>query len=348
MNIKMSIKNMLRPILLPFVKKIYEFILVAAPGVAPLEPELQPPYYPNLKKDALLDYLKSNPDAEEKLYCGLDEDSVKMLRRTIALIQVLPAKPIPDDLESILYVNQEKLLTDYDKYHMANYDRALSGYQIKYPFLAGHPATDFYYKYGLIFLPERVKEYIKDNVFIDAGAYDGITCVMMTEFAPSKIYSFEPSPTLVKEFRKNLLLSNVSTEQYDLVQMGLGDNKRGIFIHDPASGGTSIYSYGETNVRVITLDEFVTCNNVSRVKWIKADIEGAAVEMIQGAYKVISRDHPILTLGVYHTPEELFEIKPLIESWNLGYKFMFRRTTTVLKYMPYEEITLIAWPETFS
>gem|GEM_PF-6245178 len=33
------------------------------------------------------------------------------------------------------------------------------------------------------------------------------------------------------------------------------------------------------------------------------------------------RDKPILIVSIYHHAEQFFGIKPLLESWNLGYKF---------------------------
>jgi hypothetical protein len=64
----------------------------------------------------------------------------------------------------------------------------------------------------------------------------------------------------------------------------------------------------------------------SKVSVIKLDIEGMELATIQGAKKTIVRDKPILLISIYHTPEDFFEIRPLIESWNLGYYFMVRET----------------------
>jgi hypothetical protein len=36
-----------------------------------------------------------------------------------------------------------------------------------------------------------------------------------------------------------------------------------------------------------------------------------------GAEKTIKKDKPILLISVYHTGKDFFEIKPLLESWNL-------------------------------
>ena len=54
---------------------------------------------------------------------------------------------------------------------------------------------------------------------------------------------------------------------------------------------------------------------------IKTDIEGAEPDFLAGAKKTICGQKPILLIGICHTAHDFFEIKPLIESWNLGYRF---------------------------
>ena len=34
---------------------------------------------------------------------------------------------------------------------------------------------------------------------------------------------------------------------------------------------------------------------------------------------------PILPISIYHTAHDFFEIKPLIESWGLGYRFSIHK-----------------------
>ena len=54
---------------------------------------------------------------------------------------------------------------------------------------------------------------------------------------------------------------------------------------------------------------------------IKVDLEGAEQRFLKGAEKTIKAQKPLLLISIYHTPSDFFDIKPLIESWNLGYEF---------------------------
>jgi hypothetical protein len=46
---------------------------------------------------------------------------------------------------------------------------------------------------------------------------------------------------------------------------------------------------------------------------------------LAGAINTIKKQKPVLLLSIYHNANDFFEIKPLIESWNLGYKFKIRK-----------------------
>ena len=58
---------------------------------------------------------------------------------------------------------------------------------------------------------------------------------------------------------------------------------------------------------------------------IKLDVEGAELETIEGALETIRACRPVLLISVYHTPQDFFEIKPLLESLGLGYRFLVRK-----------------------
>jgi FkbM family methyltransferase len=73
-------------------------------------------------------------------------------------------------------------------------------------------------------------------------------------------------------------------------------------------------------VKIITLDDFVAENNLE-VGMIKADIEGFEQHMLRGAEKTIISQKPVLRICIYHNVSDFLDIKPMIEAWDLGYKF---------------------------
>jgi len=64
--------------------------------------------------------------------------------------------------------------------------------------------------------------------------------------------------------------------------------------------------------------------------------------VVKGAEKIIKRDKPLITVGIYHHPEEFFEIAPLLHEWVPEYKFLVRRCQCN-PGITYSGITLIAY-----
>ena len=57
-------------------------------------------------------------------------------------------------------------------------------------------------------------------------------------------------------------------------------------------------------VNVTTIDEFVKSNNIEKVDFIKADIEGAERDMLRGATEVLKKFAPKLAICIYHLPDD--------------------------------------------
>ena len=93
-------------------------------------------------------------------------------------------------------------------------------------------------------------------------------------------------------------------------------------VHD--SGSTILESNREgmqkEEIKIITIDKYVKNNNLN-IGLIKTDVEGFEPQLLEGAKETICTQKPVLLISIYHNMHDMFEIKPMIESWNLGYKF---------------------------
>jgi FkbM family methyltransferase len=195
------------------------------------------------------------------------------------------------------------------------------------------------FEHGLKGLPESVVNYIAGKTFIDAGAYDGSSALVFKKYKPSKIYSFEISPINLQKLQQNTASDRGLIE---VVPMALFSHKTSLSFQDTGNSSNSIFRTGEEKVETISLDAFWKTKESETLGLLKADVEGAEMEILKGARKRITRDRPLLSLSIYHNPKEFFEMKPYLESWDLGYKFFIRR------YNPkpiLDETTLIAYPK---
>ena len=93
-------------------------------------------------------------------------------------------------------------------------------------------------------------------------------------------------------------------------------------------------------VDVITIDDFVHEHDL-HVGLIKLDIEGFEPHALRGALHTLKTQKPVIISAIYHTPEEYYELKPYLESLDLGYDFKLRYSGS---RHPYYEAVLIATP----
>lgn len=196
------------------------------------------------------------------------------------------------------------------------------------------------------FLTDADKEYIKNKDIIDAGAYIGDSSLAFTELTSANVHAFEPFKESYNKMLENIELNNVSN--IVPVNASLSDKNGGDTIYlsgNNIQGITSDKNYRRYTksftVKGITIDKYVQENNLN-VGFIKVDVEGTERRLLKGAIETLKSQKPILLFSIYHTPDDFFELKPMIEKLDLGYNFKIskeRPTTfladTVLECRPY-------------
>lgn len=77
----------------------------------------------------------------------------------------------------------------------------------------------------------------------------------------------------------------------------------------------------QTKTDTVTVDEISKSKNIT---YIKADIEGAESEMLDGAEITLKRLKPKLNIAAYHRIEDIFILPEKILEVNPEYKIYFR------------------------
>lgn len=266
------------------------------------------------------------PNFEEKLATlqrGLDTVSRATVLRIVERIKCTRG------MKSYYYdffSREEKKFLNYQQFNFQGEVTKINDtcYEIsgfKFPINIG-PVT-FYYRYFTNEI-ENI-ENINEKAVIDVGAYVGDSAVLFSQLTKGKVYCFEPVKDNYNKLLKTIemnALANVLP-----VHKGLGAKKETLFIDvdDSASSYMRKTAPGMEATEVTTLDSFVTESNIDRVGLIKVDIEGFEQYFLQGAINTIRRDKPVLLLSIYHRGTDFFDIKPFLESMDLGYKFKIRQ-----------------------
>ncbi len=181
--------------------------------------------------------------------------------------------------------------------------------------------------YGKQYFDENIVKPEKDEVFIDCGSLDCVTCYKFREWVGgkyNKIYSFEPDPDNLEKCYKNI--ENFQLKNIEMLPYGVWDKKDELHFNC-AKGGSSISDYGETVIKTISIDEIL---NGDKATFIKMDIEGAELKALIGAKETIRKWHPKLAISIYHKPEDLIELPVYIKELNPEYKFYLRHYSSSL------------------
>jgi len=162
-----------------------------------------------------------------------------------------------------------------------------------------------------------------DSVIADVGGYMGESALVFSKHVKNKIYSFEPLAENYEMMLKTIELNDIG-DQVIPVNMALGDVPDTEMFSQSGTAGCHRTGHTQrgTAIPSDTFDNFCAKNKL-KIGMIKVDIEGAEQLFLAGAKKIINRDRPILLLSIYHpwTDLDIFNVKKIVESWNLGYKF---------------------------
>jgi FkbM family methyltransferase len=182
----------------------------------------------------------------------------------------------------------------------------------------------------------------KGDIVIDAGAYIGDFSAYAA-YKGATVYAFEPSKCSLKWLKETAKL-NPSIHP---IPLGLGEKNKTIrlFKYRNYSGSNTtdfrliiknMFSpelriwptealsplFNIEKIKIVTIDGFVRENNISRVDYIKADIEGMERYMLMGAREVLKNMAPELSICTYHLPDDREVLKKLILEANPDYQIV--------------------------
>ena len=180
------------------------------------------------------------------------------------------------------------------------------------------------------------KNKILNGNIIDAGAYIGDIAIVLSDYTNLKVYAFEPENSNFENLKRSIAINKLE-DKIIPVKSGISDVETEMVITIPADNEIGAYIEQKNNmqdldkkqiVKTICIDKYVSENKI-KVGLIKTDVEGFEQFLLKGAYETIKRDKPSLIISTYHNFNDFWNIKPLIEDWNLGYTFKFRKPSTL-------------------
>ncbi len=143
----------------------------------------------------------------------------------------------------------------------------------------------------------------KGDVFVDAGANWGqYTWHAAFLVGPhGKVHSIEPSPTIIKLLRKWVACMGQKNVVITEAALGSRMGKETLYEFAENYGGASSIRGGawpghqhdtQTEVTLITLDDYVERNQIGPIRLINVDAQGSEIDILHGATRVLTQTTP--------------------------------------------------------
>ena len=141
------------------------------------------------------------------------------------------------------------------------------------------------------------------DVFIDVGAYVGWYSIYSSRLVgPSgRVVALEPDSVNRRQLERNIALNEV--KNVCVVPRAAWSRTGSVGWH--ASSVPMWHSidpdHGQDSVEAISVDELVRQMDLRRVDWMKLDVEGAELGVLEGTNDTLHRFHPALFIELHET-----------------------------------------------
>ena len=232
-----------------------------------------------------------------------------------------------------LFDKTDSIDSHFSGFKLFRFDLNKLGYPIHLYFAPLGIVIDFVVKqYEYHYLNYSIKAE-EGDVVIDGGGCWGDTALFFANAVGGrgKVFSFEFIQSNVTLWHKNISLNPNLKSNITIVPHPLWENSgSSLYMKDkgPASR-VSMDSFPDQTGRVdtISIDDFADQQQLTRLDFIKLDIEGAELMALKGAARSIKRFKPKLAVALYHNSLDFQTIPQYLDSLELGYKFYLSHCT---------------------
>ena len=175
------------------------------------------------------------------------------------------------------------------------------------------------------------------DVVVDAGGCWGDTALWLAHVVgPSgHVHTFEPTPGNRRLLDHNLSLNPGLAPRITVWPDPLGSvpGER-VWIPDVVAAGATMQAQAPDDPQrrmielpIQSIDALVAAGGLPRVDFLKVDVEGADLGVLEGAAETIRSHRPRLAIACYHKPDDLVVIPDFIASLGVPYRWYLQCST---------------------
>ncbi len=159
------------------------------------------------------------------------------------------------------------------------------------------------------------------DVCLDVGAHKGVVTHMLTKKVgdAGNVIAFEPQKELFEWLKRMIPSFNFSNVTIESVALAEESGPRKLYRAGVTKSGSltedSIAHFESITVEAITLDEYCESKDFEKMSFIKIDVDGFELQVLEGAAKTLEKFKPILLVEI--SDKDLESVSSFLG--NLGY-----------------------------
>lgn len=165
---------------------------------------------------------------------------------------------------------------------------------------------------------------------IDCGACYGDSAIYFANNVGEngKVFAFEFVDKNIEIFNKNIAL-NPHLNNIHLIQNPVSNisNEKVSFSGSGGAAKVEKISNNNKTYKTISIDDFVKQNKLTRLDFIKMDIEGSELNALKGAKQTLQKFNPKIAICLYHSYSDYYEIPIFLKDLLPHYEFYFDHFT---------------------
>ena len=164
------------------------------------------------------------------------------------------------------------------------------------------------------------------DVVLDAGANVGVFTRKALNAGARTVIAIEPAPENVESLRRTFA-PEIASGRVVIQAVGVWNQPAELPLRVDANNSARnsfILKFGpeasEVKVPLVTIDSLIENLALTRVDFIKLDIEGAEKKAIAGATQTLTRFHPRMAIAMEHLNDDPIAIPAVVNALGLGYR----------------------------
>ena len=147
-------------------------------------------------------------------------------------------------------------------------------------------------------------------VVLDIGAHHGFYTLLASKIVglPGKVFAFEPSPRERGALSRHIALNRCRNVTVEALAVGSTNGSGNLFVVQGFQTGCNSLrppapdvpgALSSTEIQVVRLDDWLEKNQIDHIDFIKLDVEGGEIEVLNGAERLfLRRSRPVILVEV--------------------------------------------------